>query len=113
MVIADNTISNTGSSPRAYLDTTGMYRQPGNLNTLGSNGQFSLYMFRNDFSISYTSSPCLFFASAGAYTPADNKVQVGGQPKRLLHGCVKVSGFRGELKPSLLLLPPSLTVTLD
>lgn len=103
MVISDNVISSTGSPPRAYIDTTGMYRQPGNLNTLGSNGQFSLYIFSNDFSINYTSSPCLFYAAAGAYTPAVNKVQVRGQLKRL-------GTASSATLPLLLLLPPSLAV---
>ena len=64
--LASNVISTSGGAPRAYMDTTGMFRQPGDLNNLGSNGQFSLYMTGNSFAVNYTSSPCLFWASAGA-----------------------------------------------
>jgi hypothetical protein len=54
-----------------------MFRQPGNLNTLGNNGEFNMYLYGNSFAVNYTSSPCLFFASA-TYSPAVTKVQAFG-----------------------------------
>lgn len=41
--LANNVISTSGGAPRAYIDTTGMYRQPGDQSDLGSNGEFSMY----------------------------------------------------------------------
>lgn len=62
--IADNTISSTGQAPNAYINTAGMYRQPGPAGSPGNNGEFSLYMQGNNFGKNYTSSPALFFGSA-------------------------------------------------
>ena len=61
-VVENNTL--TGSTPRAYLDTTGMFRQPGNASDPVLTGQFSFYLKGNNFAINYTSSPALFFAPA-------------------------------------------------
>jgi len=61
--LANNAIGTSGGAPRAYIDTDGMYGQPGNL---GNNGEFSLYMQGNDFQVNYTSSPVLFFVTPAA-----------------------------------------------
>jgi hypothetical protein len=68
--LANNAISTSGGAPRAYIDTTGMYRQPGPQADLGNNGEFSFYMQGNSFQVNYTSSPALFyvgFAAAQAF----------------------------------------------
>lgn len=66
-VIQDNVLAS--NTVRAYIDTTGMFRAPGAISTLYTAGQFDLYIKGNNFgSFNYTSSPCLFYGSAGAYT---------------------------------------------
>ncbi|KAI9029531.1 hypothetical protein DFJ74DRAFT_765327 [Hyaloraphidium curvatum] len=64
-VVSGNSITSAGA-PRVYLDATGMFRQPGAVGNPGNGGEFSLYLVNNDFSVPYASSPCLFYAAAGA-----------------------------------------------
>lgn len=64
LVIQNNAIATTGGNPRAYIDTTEMFRQPGPKSSLGANGEFSLYIHYNSFPIDYTSSPVLFVVTA-------------------------------------------------
>lgn len=69
LVIKDNVLA--GNTVRAYIDTTGMFRAPGAITSLYTPGQFNFYLKDNNFgSFNYTSSPVLFFASAGAYSGA-------------------------------------------
>ena len=67
LVIQNNTLA--GNTVRAYIDTTGMFRAPGAITSLYTPGQFNFYLKENNFgSFNYTSSPVLFYVSAGAYT---------------------------------------------
>jgi len=64
-VVRDNVLTlTTLLLPRAYMDTTGMFRQPGLAADPVLPGLFDLYLVNNDFSPNYASSPILFFASA-------------------------------------------------
>ena len=67
LVIKNNTIVKNGSvgAPRAYLDATGFYRQPGLASTNGNLNEFSLYIVNNNFGTDYASSPCVFFGRTG------------------------------------------------
>jgi hypothetical protein len=67
LVLKNNTIVKNGSvgAPRAYIDATGFYRQPGLASSNGSLNQFSLYVVNNNFGTDYASSPCVFFGRTG------------------------------------------------
>lgn len=47
-----------------YPFPSGMFRQAGALSSLGSNGQFSMYIANNNFAVPYASSPMLFYVAA-------------------------------------------------
>lgn len=69
LVLKDSVLA--GNTVRAYIDTTGMFRAPGAISSLYTAGNVNFYMEGNAFgAFNYTSSPCLFFASAGAYSGA-------------------------------------------
>jgi hypothetical protein len=71
LIIDGNVINDAGGAPRSYIDATSIYHQSGTATTAPPNGQFSLYIVNNDFSLDHQSSPCVFFGRSYGATPVE------------------------------------------
>jgi hypothetical protein len=71
LIIDGNVINDAGGAPRSYIDATSIYHQSGPATTAPPNGQFSLYIVNNDFSLDHQSSPCVFFGDSYGATPVE------------------------------------------